>query len=442
MKSIYIRVVVTFLGITLMSMLITFLVLRVLFSNYFVLKIQANSLYAGKQIVNYITEKQIEDINGYMESVMAVSKYKLSLYKSDLTSLNPNRSINQNDIYAVLHGSLYQSNNNVAVIGLPLSIDGESYALFADFHIESYLKNYNQIVLTALVLCLIIGSLLIFVASRYLVRPIKMLTKATKKIAAGNYHVNVQVKYKDELGILSDSFNQMVKKLRQIEQMRQEFVSNVSHEIQSPLTSILGFSTTLLQNNISDADRKRYLSIIADESERVSRLSEDLLKLASLESEHHPFNPTFFRLDEQLRRTVISTEPLWSKKKLDIDLDMQEILVNADEDQLAQVWINLLTNAIKFTPPGGRISISLTKCENKLTVRIIDTGIGIADEDALLIFQRFYKSDKARNRSQEGSGLGLAIVQKITALHQGQIDVQSQLNHGTIISVTLPDHER
>ncbi|PWW32705.1 MULTISPECIES: sensor histidine kinase [Paenibacillus] len=442
MKSIYIRVVVTFLGITLMSMLITFLVLRILFSNYFVLKIQADTLNAGKQIVNYITEKQIQDINGYMESVIAVSKYKLSLYKSDLTSLNPNHSIEQKDIYEVLHGSLYQSNNNAAVIGLPLSIDGETYALFADFHIESYLKNYNQIVLTALVLCLIIGSLLIFVASRYLVRPIKMLTKATKKIAAGNYHVNVQVKYKDELGILSDSFNQMVRKLRKIEQMRQEFVSNVSHEIQSPLTSIRGFSTTLLQNDIPDADRKRYLSIIANESERLSRLSEDLLKLASLESEHHPFKPVFFRLDEQLRRTVISTEPLWSKKKLDIDLDMQEILVNADEDQLAQVWTNLLTNAIKFTPSGGRISISLTKCGNESTIRITDTGIGIADEDALLIFQRFYKSDKARNRSQEGSGLGLAIVQKIIALHQGQIDVQSQLNHGTIISVTLPDHDR
>jgi signal transduction histidine kinase len=439
MKTIYLRVVITFLGIIMISIILTYIVLRLLFSNYFVLKIQTDSLNASRQIVNYMTENQIQDINGYFESLVAVSKYKLSLYQSDLTSLNPNPSLRQDDINKVLHGSIYVYAD---IIGLPLSIHGESYALFTDFNVDNYLQKYDQVALTAVVVCLFIGSLLIVVASRYLVRPINMLTHATKKIAAGDYHAEVQVKNKDELGILARSFNQMVRELRQIEQMRQEFVSNVSHEIQSPLTSIRGFSTTLLQDDIPAADRKRYLSIIAAESERLSRLSEDLLKLASLESEHHPFTPVSFRLDEQLRRTVIAAEPLWSAKKLDVDLELQEVFVNADEDQLAQVWTNLLTNAIKFTPPGGRISIVLTKRDKESTVRITDNGIGIAEEDVPRIFHRFYKSDKARNRSQGGSGLGLAIVQTIVALHHGRIDVQSQLNHGTMITVTLPDHER
>ncbi|MFC5468124.1 sensor histidine kinase [Cohnella suwonensis] len=439
MKTIYFRVVITFLGIIMISIIFTYIVLRLLFTNYFIFKIQADSLNASRQIVNYLTQNQIQDIHGYIESVAAVSKYKLSLYHGDLTSLNPIPSIQQDDVNKVLHGSIYK---HADVVGLPLKIHGETYALFTEFNMDNYLQRYDQVALTAFVVCLIIGSLLIVVASRYLVRPIKMLTKATKKIAAGDYRAQVQVKQKDELGILAGSFNRMVRELRQIEQMRQEFVSNVSHEIQSPITSIRGFSTTLLQEDIPADDRKRYLSIIAAESERLSRLSEDLLKLASLESEHHPFTPESFRLDEQLRRTVIAAEPLWSQKNLDIDLELQEVFVNADEDQLAQVWTNLLTNAIKFTPPGGRISIELTKRDKESTVRMTDNGIGIAEEDVHRIFRRFYKSDKARNRSQGGSGLGLAIVQKIVSLHQGRIDVHSQFNHGTMITVTLPDHER
>jgi signal transduction histidine kinase len=241
--------------------------------------------------------------------------------------------------------------------------------------------------------------------------------------------------------MLASSFNHMVKELSQIDQMRQDFVSNVSHEIQSPLTSIRGFSMTLLKVDLPLSDRNRYLTIILTESERLSRLSEDLLKLASLESEHHPFTPSPFRLDNQLRQVVIATEPLWSHKQLDFDLTLQEIVIIADEDQMTQVWTNLIANSIKFTPEGGRVSIELLRQREDIIIRITDSGIGISKTELERIFQRFYKVDKGRDRSFGGSGLGLAIVQKIIALHHGFIQVQSELNQGTTITVTLKNRE-
>jgi signal transduction histidine kinase len=216
-------------------------------------------------------------------------------------------------------------------------------------------------------------------------------------------------------------------------------VSNVSHEIQSPLTSISGFAEALkTEQLVTQENRIRYLDIILSESERLSRLSDNLLRLTSLESEQHPFEAHTYHLDEQIRQVVVASEPLWSAKHLRLDLKLPPALkITADPDQLNQVWINLIGNSIKFTPDVGTLTITLVPEEQGFTVTITDSGIGIPAEDLVHIFDRFYKADRSR-RSGSGSGLGLSIVKQIIALHGGDIEITSTFGQGTSVIVKLP----
>ena len=189
----------------------------------------------------------------------------------------------------------------------------------------------------------------------------------------------------------------------------------------------------------SPEQRPYYLNIIIAESKRLSRLGDNLLKLASLDSEHHPFVPEFVDVAEQIRQVIVASEPQWSAKDLTITLNAPvPVLVSGDRDLLQQVWLNLLSNSIKFTPDSGRITIDIDE-GRPVVITFKDTGKGIPEEELSTIFQRFYKSDKARNRQQSGNGLGLAIVKKIVTLHQGTIEVTSKIERGTLVTLTLPE---
>lgn len=268
------------------------------------------------------------------------------------------------------------------------------------------------------------------------------IIEALEKIAKGDFRVNIENKYdrpeSHMLGELVDSVNKMAVELNQIETMRQEFISNVSHEIQTPLTSIRGFAQALNSDALSEEDREHYLTIIEAESMRLSKLSDNLLKLASLEAEQVKFEAKPYRLDRQVRNLILACEPQWLEKTLDMGVCLEEVTITADEDLLSQVWLNLLHNSIKFTPPGGRITIRLNRCEDLIKYQISDTGTGISQEDLAHIFERFYKADKSRTGLTGGSGLGLAITRKIVELHRGTIEVESQPGAGTTFSVSLP----
>jgi signal transduction histidine kinase len=224
----------------------------------------------------------------------------------------------------------------------------------------------------------------------------------------------------------------MARSLGTLETMRQDFISNVSHEIQSPLTSISGFAALLKDDTLSAAERRRYAETIETESRRLSSLSDNLLKLSALDDSS--LAKTDFRLDKQLSNVILTLEPQWSAKQLSVEADLDKCTINGDEDLLSQLWINLLANAIKFTPENGTVQVSL----NADTVRIADTGIGIAKDDLPHIFERFYKVDKARDRSLGGNGLGLSLVKKIVELHDGSITVNSEISAGTSFEILLP----
>ncbi|TCP52347.1 signal transduction histidine kinase [Tumebacillus sp. BK434] len=450
-KSLYLRIVLTFIGVVLLSLIVSFFISVQLFKTQALEIMQSDMGRVGQQVLRLYDNQREHNLDAYFHNLADLNYYTFLVYSENgaKKTFVPNNGkfsfdIETDVVQKVLHGGVYRSSLEGSVnfrhlaVGLPFQSEGKRYALFllpAPGQEEMTGHSYLLIVLSII---LAVGSLLILIASRFLVRPLVQMTAATKRLAKGDFDVRISYKRRDELGTLADSFNHMAAELQQIEQNRQDFVSNVSHEIQSPLTSIKGFSKALQEDELNRADRLRYLQIIHDESERISRLSENLLRLASLESEHHPYRPQAYALDEGIRQAVIAAEPLWSAKDLDIELDLPAVTLAADPDQLSQVWTNLLANAVKYTPPGGSISLTATLQADTVTVSVQDTGIGIAQEELPKIFERFYKVDKSRDRSLGGNGLGLAIVKKIISIHGGTITVDSTPGSGTTFLVILP----
>ncbi|WNR44465.1 ATP-binding protein [Paenibacillus roseipurpureus] len=268
------------------------------------------------------------------------------------------------------------------------------------------------------------------------------LNQAIRSMSRGDFNVWVDNDPRNgPFGEIADSINQMATDLGQLEKMRQEFISNVSHEIQSPLTSISGFSRALQNDQLSPEERKHYLTIIETESVRLSKLSDNLLKLTSLESQHHPFEPASYRLDKQLRNHILACEPQWVDKDIEMDIELDTITIAADEDLLSQVWTNLIHNAVKFVPTRGTIRVRAASYGDEAVIRISNNGPSIPEEDQLHIFERFYKADKSRNRTAGGNGLGLSIVKKIVEMHHGTIKVESKAEDMTTFIVSLPIHQ-
>lgn len=265
-----------------------------------------------------------------------------------------------------------------------------------------------------------------------------IITDALKQISQGNFDIFLDAKNSDVHHDFAEAINDMAKNLGNLETMRQDFISNVSHEIQSPLTSISGFAALLQKNDLSDDQRQRYARIIEAESKRLSSLSDNLLKLSTLDNNKVPLSKKEFRLDKQIERVALTLEPQWSAKGLALEADLEKCSILGDEDLLSQVWVNLLHNAIKFTPEGGHICIVLSLESEAAVVKISDTGVGIAPEDQMHVFERFYKADKARDRSLGGNGLGLSLVKKIVELHGGRVTVESEVSKGTIFTAALP----
>lgn len=449
-RSLYLRVVLTFLLAVILGLVITYYSTNYWYKSTVEEEIKTDMNYVANDIIETFQQMNGIDINSYLEGKRSLRYYHLTLidaygkraiYGNPIVDDTHNREIPQQAIDMVLQNKVFQNQAEgfQYMVGFPMKVGSEQYALFIQPALTKEFQNLRKMLLTSLLCVLFVGSLCILIAARYLVHPLKQMTKATRLIAKGDFNIKFNMKHRrDELGELARSFRQMAVELGQIERMREDFVSNVSHEIQSPLTSISGFSKLIRNKSMTEEERNQYVDIIQTESDRLSRLSENLLKLTSLQSEHHPFHPTTFDLDEQLRKVAVALEPQWSMKDLELILDLPKVRITADADQLYQVWINLLSNAIKFTPSGGWIQVKLELMTDRVCMRIRDNGVGIKEEDKERIFERFYMVDKARQRELGSSGLGLAIVKKIVELHQGAIAVESEVGAWTEFTVTLP----
>ncbi len=285
-----------------------------------------------------------------------------------------------------------------------------------------------------LLICVFSFFLFVFLSTRRMLRPISRLTEATRKVAEGDFTVRLPADRRDELGELMENFNNMAQELQSIEYLQKDFISNVSHEFKTPIASIQGFATLLKSPETTNDEREEYTSIIIKESQRLSRLSQNLLRLSKLEYQQRLTSQEQFSLDEQLRQTVLLLEPEWAQREIRWDVNLENTVIRGDAELMQQVWINLLENAIKFSPQGGEIALSLY-VSDVVKVRIRDQGIGMDESTQARIFERFYQGDTSH--AHEGNGLGLPLAKRIIDLHGGTLRVKSSPGLGSTFTVEL-----
>ncbi|WP_286152401.1 HAMP domain-containing sensor histidine kinase [Sporofaciens musculi] len=286
------------------------------------------------------------------------------------------------------------------------------------------------------IISIIIGTTISFFMSHFPLRPLNTLIRAIHEVSAGNYDVKIHLEHPKEFLELSECFNQMTEELAGTEMFRSDFINNFSHEFKTPIVSILGFAKLLRSQKLDACQSQEYLDIIIEESRRLSELSSTVLNLSKVESLTLLTNKTVYSLSEQLREAILLLENKWSKKQIDFDIDMEEVMIKANAPLLKQVWMNLLDNAVKFSPAGGCIAVTLRSNNGDAVFTVKDQGPGMDDNIKKYIFDKFYQGDKSHH--MEGNGLGLPLVKRILELHKGEITVQSQTGKGSVFTVTIP----
>ena len=294
----------------------------------------------------------------------------------------------------------------------------------------------RRAILLLLLNTIVISVIAMRITTKKMLQPIQKLKDATKKVASGNFNIKLETEREDEVGELTSNFNDMVKDLSSIESLQKEFIDNVSHEIKTPITSIQGFAELLESDDISKEEKKEYIGIIKEESNRLLNLTTNMLKLSKLQNQNRINNKEQIDITEQIRKALALLEPKWKEKEITFNISMEGKYFYGDEDLIFQVWINVIENAIKFSNKKGVIDINLIEKENWIEIKIKDYGIGMDENERKKIFTRFYQIDKSH--SAKGSGLGLAIVKRIVELSNGKIDIKSEKNIGTEVIINLP----
>ena len=291
--------------------------------------------------------------------------------------------------------------------------------------------------LIALLASMLIGTAVSAFVSKSIMKPISQLIEATKQVAKGDFSVRVPpIGNETELGKLICSFNSMTEELSGTEMFKKDFIDIFSHEFKTPIVSIRGFAKQLKNKDLSPEEREEYIDIIISESERMSKMSGNILLLTKLENQQFIGDKTDFLLDEQLRDCILLLENQWQKKNIEWQLELDEVNYFGNEELLTQLWVNLLNNAIKYSWQNGAIKVGCHLSNNNVTVIISDNGAGIDKEALSHIFDKFYQADTSH--SAEGNGLGLSIVRRIVELSGGHITVESALGQGTSFYVDLP----
>lgn len=289
------------------------------------------------------------------------------------------------------------------------------------------------------VLCMIYAFLATYYMMRKVFKPLEKLDMASKKVATGDYSVRLDYdggieEFKDTM----DNFNRMVKELDSVEIMRNDFIADVSHEFKTPLSAISGYATFLQDPELAEEERKECIRKIFFNIDKLNDLTDNILRLSKLEHKQYEDNPVSYRLDEQIREAVVLLEPKWSKKNIEFEIDMPEMIFKGQKSLLFQVWTNIIGNAIKYTDAEGKISIYLKKKNDNVRVIVSDNGIGMSESTQKHIFDKFYQGDTSRK--SQGNGLGLALCKEIVTRCGGDIYVESKSGVGSVFVVQLPDN--
>lgn len=286
---------------------------------------------------------------------------------------------------------------------------------------------------------LVVGTGLTLMTSRGPLHPFHSIINQLNRLARGDFSARLifdkPLQNNPGFRKVSDSFNKMARELENTEMLRSDFVNNFSHEFKTPIVSIAGFAKLLRRGNLSDAEKQEYLRIIEEESLRLADMATNVMDLTRIENQTILTNVTRFNLSEQLRSCVLLLENKWSRRELTPDLEFEEYDIWGNEELLRQVWINLLDNAIKFSPSTGEIRVRIGQNERETRVEITNYGSDIPPEKLDKIWAKFYQADESH--ATRGNGIGLAVVKQVVELHGGH--AQAQSNDGaTTFTVTLP----
>ncbi|GKX32112.1 two-component sensor histidine kinase [Vallitalea longa] len=357
-----------------------------------------------------------------------------------------NKSIEkaQNGEIVTLRGNFYGlSSTPLVTVIYPIKINSTTRGIIVMHSLYPEIKKEANYFFNLTIICLLFSLLfsimLMFIFSRRITKTFQEMNKTARSIANGNFESRIMITTNDDVGELATNLNFMAAELGKLEEMRRSFIANISHDFRSPLTSIKGFVQAILDGTIPPENQEKYLNIVLDETNRLTKLTNEILLLTKLENNGIQLDYSVFDIHLIIREVLIKFERKISEKKIHITLliDEKQIMVTADKDKIQRVIYNLIDNAVKFCSKGDRITIETTKYKDKVNISVKDNGPGIKENEIKYIFNRFHKTDRSRGEDKKGTGLGLSIVKEIMTAHGETINVNSKLNVGTEFVFTL-----
>lgn len=464
-KSIFRKLLVTYLAI-IISVIAVLSVLISMAYNWYVFdqkqrQLEKTGSYVN-ELVNKLENKEISqtELDNTLNALGYISDSMIYAIRIDKKALENPQTIHLgenleegyllNDLQKILNGEnvfrkkQYSQKFDMYVVfsGIPwktkTGIAGAILLFSPISQINGNLAKLNLVIWIIALVLIIISAIIIYFNSQRISKPIKQMEISAGKLASGEPSEDLIVKRNDEIGKLADSFNHMKHQLENIEKMRRDFIASVSHDMRTPLTSINGFVNGMLDGIVKPEDYNKYLKIIKDETQRLTKLTNDILQLAKIQSGSLKLCVEKLLVKEIFSTVISSIKALMEEKSISLTLDYNDtVYVYADSDKLKQILINIIDNAIKYTGFGGKISITVKYKASTTEFRIKDTGIGISAQELPFVFDKFYRVDKSRS-SPGGTGLGLNIAQSLIELHEGKIWAESEIGSGTEMIFELP----
>lgn len=463
-KSIVLRQFLQYLCTILICVILMGAMLSVVYTNHYMEEIRQELIVRGEKISNaidnaYLTGNirnlayEMQILEDYMEAgillvnedgviVLASPEFDSHLLGKVLEIEDMVKSVEEGNIVSVQTKKSSLFSVPMLIVGYPLS-EGQFSGIFMCRpmpEIQVSLHEMYRAGTVSMFLAFFLTALVSLVTSRKMTSPLMEMNRAAKEIAAGHFEKRVEITSEDELGQLAQSFNHMAESLDQIEKTRRAFIANISHDLRSPLTSIQGFLTAMMDGTIPPEKHEHYLHIVLEESQRLSRLVEGIVDMSRAQSSKIELDITTFDINDIIRECSVMMEPQLKEKNLQIVVSFAEkvSLVSADRDKIARVLQNLLNNAVKFSNQGDTIEVETTLSgKDKLLVSVKDHGVGISEQDQKYIFDRFYKADATRNLDKSGAGLGLSIVREFVQAHGETIGIKSKKGEGSTFVFSL-----
>lgn len=456
-KSIFQKQLILYVGTLFVSFLLLGGILSVVYTRHYMREMESKLIVQGKKISEEYTKAyftgdlkdlryELQILEDYMDAsvffinrdgvlVMASPRIKDKWIGQALTNMDVLGGVLEGKIVSVEGKINGMFDEPVLTVGYPFQV-GQMAGIFMCTsmpEIERSIQGMYRVGLFSLIIVMLVGIILVYISSKKISRPLMQMNDAVKVIARGDFEQRVEIKSQDELGQLGESFNRMAESLYKHEKVSRDFIANVSHDLRSPLTSIQGFLNAVIDGTVPAEEQNHYLKIVLEESQRLAKLTNDIVDLSKALTSTITLEITEFDINDLIRDSLERLEPRLKEKKIRINgiFANKTTLVLADRDKIARVLHNLLDNAIKFSEKDAMIEIETTiKDDKKVLVHVRDYGMGISEEEQKYIFDRFYKADFSRGRDKHGSGLGLSIVRELLLAHGENIDVKSEEGKG------------